>query len=70
MRAFIASDKPYEKIQDPAVIMSTVRELISSLGTLDAAAIGFSVQMHGILYTDSCGNAVSPLYIWQCGTAL
>ena len=64
-RAFIASDKPFEKIQDPAVIMSTVRELISRLGTLDAAAIGFSGQMHGILYTDSCGNAVSPLYIWQ-----
>lgn len=55
-RAFIASDKPFEKIQDPAVIMSTVRELISSLGTHDAAAIGFSGQMHGILYTDSCGN--------------
>ena len=64
-RAFIASDKPHEKIQDPAVIMSTVRELISSLGTHDAAAIGFSGQMHGILYTDSCGKAVSPLYIWQ-----
>lgn len=63
--AFIVSDKPFEKIQDPAVIMNTVMQLISRIGTDGAAAIGFSGQMHGILYTDAHGEAVSPLYIWQ-----
>lgn len=33
----------------------------------DAAAIGLSGQMHGILYLDSAGTPVSPLYTWQDG---
>ena len=59
-RAFFVSDKPFEKIQDPAVIMSTVRELISSLGTHDAAAIGPQVRC-AILLRQLCGNG-QPLY--------
>lgn len=30
-----------------------------------AAGIGVTGQMHGIVYTDRSGNAVSPLYTWQ-----
>lgn len=63
--SFIPSDKSYEKIQNPEVIMNTVYEIISELDVSDASAIGFSGQMHGIVYTDVNGNAVSPLYIWQ-----
>lgn len=63
--SFIATDKNFEKIQDPDVIMQTVGAVIDELYTDDVSAIGFSGQMHGIVYTDADGKAVSPLYIWQ-----
>lgn len=66
-RAALPSPAPYARLQDPAVILSTVRELLAAaseqLGT--PAAIGFSGQMHGILCLDRNGNALSPLYTWQ-----
>lgn len=61
--AFIKSDKSFEKIQDPAIIMGIVNDITASFDNYDA--IGFSGQMHGILYLDKNGTAVSPLYIWQ-----
>lgn len=63
--SFIPSAESYEKIQNPEMIMETVYEVISELDVADASAIGFSGQMHGILYIDINGKAVSPLYIWQ-----
>ncbi len=63
--SFIATDKSFEKIQNPEVIMETVYSVIDELGLSDVLAIGFSGQMHGIVYTDAEGKAVSPLYIWQ-----
>ena len=63
--SFIKSEKVYEKIQDPRMIMETVYAVMDELDVSDASAIGFSGQMHGIVYTDANGNAVSPLYIWQ-----
>lgn len=63
--AFIKSDKPFEKIQNPDVIMQTVYDILGELDADNASAIGFSGQMHGIVYTDADGKAVSPLYIWQ-----
>ncbi len=63
--SFIESDKSFEKIQNPDIIMKTVDSLLSELITEDISAIGFSGQMHGIVYTDSDGNAISPLYTWQ-----
>lgn len=63
--SFIKSEKSYEKIQDTDVIMNSVYEILSELDSADASAIGFSGQMHGIVYTDESGNGVSPLYIWQ-----
>ncbi len=63
--SFIKTENPYEKIQDSAVIMAAVGSILGELNAAQADAIGFSGQMHGILYTDTNGEAVSPLYIWQ-----
>lgn len=63
--SFINSEKNYEKIQDTDIIMRSVSEILSELDAGSASAIGFSGQMHGIVYTDENGDAVSPLYIWQ-----
>lgn len=63
--SFIKSECAYERIQNPEEIMSCVYDVISGLDLTDAAAIGFSGQMHGIVYVDKNGKAVSPLYTWQ-----
>ncbi len=63
--SFIKTDKDYEKIQDSDIIISKVFELCEQLCNSETVSIGFSNQMHGILYTDKDGNALSPLYIWQ-----
>ncbi len=63
--SFINSEKPFEKIQDTEIIMNTVYNILGQLLESNVAAIGFSGQMHGIVYTDENGNAVSPLYTWQ-----
>lgn len=59
----------WEDIQDPGRIMDKVLEIVgaSFRGSEGTASIGFSGQMHGILYVDACGRAVSPLYTWQDG---
>lgn len=67
--SFIETDKNWEKIQDILKIEEKVLEAIEGVimnkgsGAIDS--IGISNQMHGILYHDVDGNAVSPLYIWQ-----
>ena len=63
--SFIKTENDFERIQDTSVIMNTVCSILESLGASDASAIGFSGQMHGIVYTDTNGDAVSPLYTWQ-----
>lgn len=63
--SFISSANSFEKIQNSEIIIECVHSIISELDITDAAAIGFSGQMHGIVYTDINGKAVSPLYIWQ-----
>lgn len=63
--AFIKTENEFERIQNPEVIIKTVCSILRELGAENAQAIGFSGQMHGIVYTDADGNAVSPLYIWQ-----
>lgn len=57
----------FEKIQDPEVIINKVDEIVSELFTDDVEAIGVTGQMHGILYYNAEGKAVSPLYTWQDG---
>ncbi len=63
--AFLETENDFERIQDPNKIMGSVCSLLSELMDSSVKAIGFSGQMHGIVYTDECGAAVSPLYIWQ-----
>ena len=61
--------EPWERLQDPQIIYDTAMSLVHELlqEHPDVQAIGITGQMHGILYVDLSGNAVSPLYIWQDG---
>ncbi len=67
--SFIETENSWEKIQDVSVITEKVLEVIN--GVLlnkpegEIVSVGISNQMHGILYIDADGEAVSPLYIWQ-----
>lgn len=63
--AFIETDKSWEKIQSPEKIISIAEEILMEFITEDTAVIGVTGQMHGIVYTDKNGVAVSPLYTWQ-----
>ena len=55
------------RIQAPARIEKTALALKEALVAKfsPVAAIGLTGQMHGILYLDRAGRAVSPLYTWQ-----
>ncbi len=63
--AFIDTPKPFEKIQSPDKIISIAKDILNSFISEDTVSIGVTGQMHGIVYTDKDGNAISPLYIWQ-----
>lgn len=54
------SEKIYE------LTKGIVTELIMEYGKPDS--IGFTGQMHGVLYVDENGKAVTPLYTWQDGS--
>lgn len=55
------------KLQNPEIIINTVLEIKNVLAEKHSpiSAIGVTGQMHGILYLDKDGEAVSPLYTWQ-----
>ncbi len=60
---------PFEKLQDPDKIFRKVRDLIDEIASEHRIdIIGLTGQMHGILYVDALGRAVSPLYTWQDGS--
>lgn len=65
--AFIPGEFPESRVQNPAHILSIVMAGLESItqkfGT--PSAIGFTGQMHGVLYLNSRGEHVSPLYTWQ-----
>ncbi|CAM4302378.1 sedoheptulokinase [Paenibacillus endophyticus] len=65
----ISSKRNWEKQQNPDQIAAMVVNLIQDCSEVwqQVAAIGISNQMHGVLYIDRSGNAVSPLYTWQDG---
>lgn len=69
-RSLLKAERPEMKIQDPERIWTLMRdklaEWIRSYGR--PAGIGFTGQMHGMLYVDGKGTAVSPLYTWQDGS--
>ena len=64
---FIAPVNAWDRQQEPDRIHETVGRLISELtGKYKSIlCIGISCQMHGILYVDESGRAVSPLFTWQ-----
>lgn len=57
----------WEKLQNPNRIREIVLEITSELLAKypNAARIGVTGQMHGILYLDQEGQPLSPLYTWQ-----
>lgn len=57
----------WENIQDPIKIIFLVDEIVHQCFSKypDIRGIGVTGQMHGILYVDGDGKAVSPLYTWQ-----
>lgn len=63
--AFIKSEYSFEKAQSPEKIIKIATEILDSLCCRNVKSIGITGQMHGILYVDSNGFCVSPLYTWQ-----
>ncbi|MBQ7665091.1 MAG: hypothetical protein IJS42_00085, partial [Synergistaceae bacterium] len=57
----------FNKIQNPERINNFVADILAdimkALGV--PSAIGFTGQMHGMLYVNSSGDSVSPLYTWE-----
>ena len=66
-RAFLPEDRPGARIQDPERICRLALEGVEALTAKHGrpACIGLTGQMHGMLYVDKDGRAVSPLYTWQ-----
>lgn len=65
--ADLPQDEVFTKTQDAEGIMERVRRLIESLlhRCPTIKAIGFTGQMHGIVYMDKDGRLLSPLYTWE-----
>lgn len=60
--------KPWENLQEPGRIIDSVQEIIDAYaGPREIRSVAFSGQMHGILYINRNGRAVSPLFTWQDG---
>lgn len=55
----------YARTQDADVAVQLALSAFSQLKNEETAAVGVTGQMHGILYVDKEGNAISPLYTWQ-----
>ena len=66
-QTYIETSVTWEKIQDPAKIMEIMFAIIIEFTTKypDIKGIGLTGQMHGVLYVNDRGDAVSPLYTWQ-----
>lgn len=52
-------------LQDPRRILEICREILEELCPGGGAACGISGQMHGVLYLNAGGEAISPLVTWQ-----
>ena len=62
---WIGTKNAWEKIQNPNEILSVATSILEELYSCEVISIGVTGQMHGIVYLDEKGNAVSPLYTWQ-----
>lgn len=60
---------PWEDTQDAERIFGRMTETLDALldRNPDVAGIALAGQMHGILYLDARGKALSPLYTWRDG---
>jgi sedoheptulokinase len=67
---FISGGRSWERIQDGEAIFRIVKDMQETLTKKYAPinCVGISSQMHGMLYVNSKGRAVSPLYTWQDGS--
>lgn len=65
--AFISKANDWEKVQDVSLIIEKAKGIVDSFIEDDTAVIGITGQMHGIVYIDKDGKAVSDLYTWQDG---
>ncbi len=65
--SFISAKNSWERIQSPEYIKRTALNAVNVLVRKypDIKRIGVTGQMHGIVYLDKDGKAVSPLYTWQ-----
>ena len=66
--AKISADVPWKSLQDPRKIWEICRQMIAEFstdGTEPVQGIGFTGQMHGILYLDAEGEPCSELISWQ-----
>lgn len=68
---FVDSEVPGAKEQDVEEITAKLEELIEAALSRypQISAIGFTGQMHGIVYCDKEGRAISNLATWQDGRA-
>jgi sedoheptulokinase len=58
--------RPYRHTQNPNLIADKVLDICNMiLRNYKIEKIGVTGQMHGILYIDKYGDAISPLYTWQ-----
>ena len=66
---FLETPNSWEWIQSPDRIIRAATELLDSILSEygNTAVIGLTGQMHGIVYLDRDGKAVSPLITWQDG---
>lgn len=67
--SFLKTAFSWERVQNVGVIVSRVLSVLEELleKESDVVSIGLTGQMHGIVYVDGEGRAVSPLYTWQDG---
>ena len=63
--AFVDTGKCFEKVQDVEKIVTIAKGIVDEFVSDDVVAIGVTGQMHGIVYVDENGKAVSNLYTWQ-----
>ncbi len=65
--SFTLTGNSWERIQSPEYIKETALDAVKMLIAKhpDVKRIGITGQMHGIVYLDKAGEAISPLYTWQ-----
>lgn len=68
-KSTISTANGWEHIQDGDKACQAAKAVLDQLLTRcpDVQGIGLTGQMHGVLYVNAKGEAVSPLYTWQDG---